>query len=315
MDRLTLQGKDSKPRLKVIYIAGAGRSGSTLLDCLLGQVPTFHSTGELHSLFTRDDPYGGTCGCQLPLRDCTLWSSAIESLNPKALADASAAFKSASRTRNYLLPGLSRFKRQERETYASTIEDLYLAVARQAKAKVLIDSSKIPGLAGLQPLMRQIDMYVVHLVRDPRAVAFSWQRQKTRPTFLKEAAKKRTYSAASSSTRWVASNMAAEWIGKSLYSKKRLRIRYEDLTSDPNRELQNIQSLVNAEPVDVVQANNVANLSVTHTAGGNLSRFNLGEVKLCPDVEWQMKLPRRDKVTCMILSVLLFHRYHYRIRS
>jgi hypothetical protein len=38
-------------RPNVLFVVGSGRSGSTLLDILLGQIPGFFSTGELHSLW------------------------------------------------------------------------------------------------------------------------------------------------------------------------------------------------------------------------------------------------------------------------
>ena len=46
----------------VLYVAGAGRSGSTLLDNLLGQIPGFFSAGELRYVWER----GLIDGRQLP---------------------------------------------------------------------------------------------------------------------------------------------------------------------------------------------------------------------------------------------------------
>jgi hypothetical protein len=59
-------------RIKVLYIAGSGRSGSTFLGQVLGQVPGFCFVGEtLYAWHTFDQHR--LCGCGTPLVDCTFW--------------------------------------------------------------------------------------------------------------------------------------------------------------------------------------------------------------------------------------------------
>ena len=63
--------------VKVLYIAGWGRSGTTLLDNLLGQIEGFTSTGELHNLWQRGLIDGRDCGCGLRLTDCPFWQEVL----------------------------------------------------------------------------------------------------------------------------------------------------------------------------------------------------------------------------------------------
>ena len=46
----TLVSRTERTRLKVLYIAGSGRSGSTLLQNMLGEIESFQALGELCSI-------------------------------------------------------------------------------------------------------------------------------------------------------------------------------------------------------------------------------------------------------------------------
>src|SRR5215472_7373359 len=62
----------------VVYIAGSGRSGSTLLERTLGEIPGFVNVGELIDLFRREASRADRCGCGLPFGDCPFWASVGE---------------------------------------------------------------------------------------------------------------------------------------------------------------------------------------------------------------------------------------------
>lgn len=64
---------------KVIFIAGTGRSGSTLLDLMLGNGPGCFSAGEMYALFWPRRPHhllSSGCICGDP--ECNFWSSLRE---------------------------------------------------------------------------------------------------------------------------------------------------------------------------------------------------------------------------------------------
>ena len=62
----------------VIYITGAGRSGSTLLSNILGQLPGAVSVGELYYLWARGLEDNILCGCGTPVRDCHFWTRVLQ---------------------------------------------------------------------------------------------------------------------------------------------------------------------------------------------------------------------------------------------
>ena len=59
--------------MKVLYIAGVGRSGSTLLERMLGAVPGAVNTGELNAIFSRVSQQDQRCGCGEPFSECPFW--------------------------------------------------------------------------------------------------------------------------------------------------------------------------------------------------------------------------------------------------
>ena len=69
--------------MKLIYISGAGRSGSTLLERVLSSAPGVFGLGEFHCLW-RMDIRELMCACGHRLRDCGFWSRVI----PEARIDA-----------------------------------------------------------------------------------------------------------------------------------------------------------------------------------------------------------------------------------
>src|SRR5205085_9377274 len=70
---IIMTGFDGAP-VRVLLIAGSGRSGSTLLANLLGSVPGVFSAGEMRYLFDRGLRDNRLCGCGVPFRECPVWT-------------------------------------------------------------------------------------------------------------------------------------------------------------------------------------------------------------------------------------------------
>ena len=69
----------AQPLLRVVCVLGWCRNGSTILGNVLGEVPGFFHTGELHFLWKNAAGRGANhwCGCGEPLTGCPLWSQII----------------------------------------------------------------------------------------------------------------------------------------------------------------------------------------------------------------------------------------------
>lgn len=300
---------------RVVYILGWGRSGSTLLDNILGNVRGFCSVGELHYLWSRGLIANRRCGCGQQFRDCAHWRGVVTRLQRDAPEAVDAgAVKSlhdrVARSRRTPLLLLRRRLPDSVRRYQQILRQTYAAILEESGAHTVVDSSKRPSEAAILLADREVDSVFVHIVRDPRAVAFSWQR--VRPTDDPSAGTDMVRrSATESSTRWLAWNIAAEAIGRRA-GDRYIRIRYEDLVATPEHVLARILSVAGAsQRVAPGFPDGVARLSATHSVSGNPSRFGARTVRLRLDEEWRTGLPRRQAALVLAICGALMPRYGY----
>ena len=64
--------------VKVMYIAGWGRSGTTIVDNILNSYDGVFSTGELFYLWSRGLIEKRKCGCGVPFPRCALWGDILD---------------------------------------------------------------------------------------------------------------------------------------------------------------------------------------------------------------------------------------------
>ena len=307
---------------KVVYVVGFGRSGSTLLGNLLGSIDGFFSVGELHMIWRALIRDTG-CGCGERVSRCDVWSTVVEDVSSHPAwpgsADAASllarAEASVVRTRSIraaaaddrrLSSGLRR--------YADLLGALYEAIGRVTGARVVVDSSKTPADAATLRLLPGIDQYLVHLVRDPRAVAYSQGRRQ--PTLdAHRSGEMHRRGIAESSARWVVVNRLADDLRRDVGPDRSTLLRYEDMIDRPVPVVRRIVRLTGEAGDSIPFADErTAILRPSHTVWGNRSRFAHGRVHLRPDEEWKQQRPvARAAVTLMTLPWL--HAYGYRITS
>ena len=302
-------------RLKVIYIAGCGRSGSTILQNMLGEMEGFQPLGELYSIGRRYLEKH-RCGCGEPLDACGHWKAILD----RAFGgfDRTAARRlhhrlHSVRTRHLPLlltsPGRKRVLERTVES-RSAIANLYDAARRQTGCAVLIDSSKDPLFGFSLTALEPVDVYFVHLVRDPRGVAFSGQRSSRLHGRRDRVWQSRSHPA-KTSIMWNFWNFAARGLlGRD--PTRYTRLRYEDLVESPRESLQLILSLV-GEPRDPLPlvSGQMVRLGPSHTIGGNPARYRTGMVKLRPDNEWQDAMTLAHRSLVKALTWPLLGRYGY----
>ena len=68
----------SETRTRVVYVGGTGRSGSTVLANVLGEVPGLVSVGEVRFLWERGILQDRLCGCGDHFSDCPFWSKVLD---------------------------------------------------------------------------------------------------------------------------------------------------------------------------------------------------------------------------------------------
>lgn len=306
-------------RVRVLYIAGAGRSGSTLLECILGELPGVAAAGEVTHLWERGLRQNQLCGCGTPFHECPFWQevrrSALEGLGDRdyeALASARNSLCTFANLPRLALPRLrTRAFQAQLDRYARTLERVYRAVRDVSGARVVVDSSKYPPEAFLLRATDGVDLAVVHLVRDSNAVAYAWQKWKVRPDVHWTRAYMARYPFLKTALGWNAFNLAIGSL-RSLGVPYRL-IRYEDLVRDPRESVLAVARMLHLEPpsLDFLQDGRVV-LRGNHTVSGNPSRFRRGPVELRVDTEWREKAPRLQRALVSLLTFPLRRKYGYR---
>jgi len=304
--------------IDVLYIAGAGRSGSTLLERLLGQLPDTVAVGELRHLW-REDPTRARCGCGRLLPECDFWCAVLEQtgvpISADAFRDMRAAQLEVDRIRfvpRMVAPRLAgREYSRRRADYEAMLRRLYAAVLAVGGGRVVVDSSKDVSTLYLLGQMAGIRLNVLHLVRDSRAVAYSWTKELVRPQVVGQLSYMERYSPARSALDWAYRNVLSGRTGGQ--GLPFMRLRYEDLIADPPRALRRVADfagLAGADPGFVGPAE-IALTRATHTVAGNPMKFGESRLRLRLDNAWQQALPPRDRAVVTALTWPLLWRYGY----
>ncbi|MGI8648847.1 MAG: sulfotransferase family protein [Rubrobacter sp.] len=310
---------DKNDKVKVLYIAGFGRSGSTILANSLGQVPGLFSTGEMNFVWKHTFLENRLCGCGRTLQECPVWSEvfsrAFGGMNEARAQEIMASMHAGARTRHVgkMLTEKGRNELRPRmKEFLSASEKLYRTIPSVTGDRVIVDSSKEPAYGYAVGMIPSVDLRVLHLVRDPRAAAYSWIKQKQQPD-SQDREFMHQKSARDSALLWSTWNAATEALWRD--EKKTgsyLRLRYEDFVSDPKTSLRNILDFIGESDAKLPLTDEAeVRMGVTHTVSGNPNRFDTGSVKLQRDDRWKKQMSKKDLNTVTALTAPLLLRYGY----
>ncbi len=315
---------ETKPghKIPVLLIACAGRSGSTLLDRIIGMHDGFCSAGELRYIWERSFGENQLCGCGLPFDDCAFWGEISRGVFGTEAAQVEAATAASLqrslddlRSAPWLLQShRPAFHRAALHIYSQLIERLYQGILQVSRDRVIVDSSGDPTHGLILSQIPSIELHVVHLVRDPRAVAFSWTRARRRPEIHWTAENMPIAHVKTSATQWMMHNTIAELLSQS--SASYCRLRYEDFVANPDAALSKIllpYDWIHVRPSGIAERKIV--LEPAHTVSGNPMRFKHGSLTIQLDDEWRRAMRPRDRRWVTAITWPLLTRYGYLLRS
>ncbi len=307
---------------RVLYIGGFGRSGSTLVERILGQLPGFCSAGEVVFLWRRGLLENQLCGCGAAFADCDFWTrvgkTAFGGWDQLDAAEMIALQHEVDRNRyipGMVAPRLRPGAQPAVDRYAEALSRLYRAISEVSGAPVVIDASKHASTAFLLRRVPGLDLRVVHLVRDSRGVAYSWTKEVRKPEVTEGDAFMPVYRPSSSALQWLGYNLLFDALG---LLDDTMVLRYEALMSDPASALRRI--LAHARQPVTPEAfsflgDGWVDLGVDHTVAGNPMRFHRGRLDLRLDQAWTTKLPARDRKVVTAITWPLQLRYGYSKRT
>jgi hypothetical protein len=307
--------------VRVIYIGGWGRSGSSVLANLLGSHPEAASIGEPRYLWDRGVLDQRKCGCGSKVPDCGFWTQSFAQaavpLTAEIALEQTRSVGSRAILRQMLAQIFGRVGqyRQRRRPELGRLLRIYRAAARVADASVLVDASKSPPYAINLLDAENIELYFLHLVRDPRAVAHSWARKRASKDAPGDYLPR--YSVLKCILYWYVFNLAGLYFRRRRGVRYRL-LRYEDFASQPRETVEMIlrENDLPAEGLDWDNSH-TARVAPQHSISGNPSRFDTGVVGITPDEEWRsaMSAPRRWLVTLLCAPLLPVFGYRFNARA
>jgi hypothetical protein len=312
---------DVTTRPKVLYIAGSSRSGSTMLDLLLGELDGYVATGELRNLWGHGLVEGWLCGCREPIRSCPFWRSVLEQAGLDGVEPAWVDETQRLHVRLRLRPlvRIWLFRRfglrlpPRLASYRKLMADLYGGVVDVSGARVVVDSSKRPVNVMLLAACADVDLFVLHLVRDPRAVANSWRRERENPANPTGKGTK-VFHPLVTGARWLGWNAVIHAVVRRWLGPRYMRLRYEELAQDPANFLNRITTMVEGRPrsASAFLDGRRAKLGPNHTAVANPSyRFQSGEITIRRDEAWREQMRTKDKLFATLPTLPLLHAYGY----
>lgn len=306
----------SSPRPIVLYIAGVGRSGSTIMDTVLGSDQSCEGLGEVAKLGQLRNETEHRCGCGRVLADCPFWTSVVTEWRSN-MSDAQVQMFPELQSR-FEGMGCSRFRHRkdrpnagEVAAYATQTAALFRAIASVGGRPVSVDSSKTPGRLAALAANSQIELFAVHLVRDSVGTARSLRKaiEKAPERGIDEEIE--GDGAMVAAAHWVRRNVQVEAVLRRRLPRRYMRVRYEDFASDPCGVLEGVSQLVGFDLSETARrAAEGVRMRSRHSVAGNRLRLS-GAVQLRSTDRQGGHLTGRDYLVKCATWPLMRH-YGYR---
>lgn len=257
---------------KYLYILGYGRSGSTLLDRLLGSHPEILSVGEIgrfHNCLKERERMPTYCACGEKLFECQHWGAIL-----KKLAEIDYCKLSFNDFNEFLLKEIFIIK---------------------PDANVIVDSSgNLPRLKALlnSELYREFEFKIVYLTRDARGVIYSasnrgYNNGEWKPSLLR------------ATLSWRIRNEQFLYYFSFLSDLDKLHVTYEQLTDESEATIRNIISLIGLDYHNVF--NDIGKI-IHHTFAGNIGVRSASRFIIKSDRGWESGLSRSQKRIISLLT-------------
>lgn len=228
--------------MRLISISGSGRSGSTFLSVLLTQNVDVFNLGQIRD-FWRAYTQQAICSCGEPLSNCVIWSTVVKQVfgaSPQAglqeMHDWMMAFrKDAESLLDWTDASALAMLASRHKNYLTRLEAFLKASQQVSQSNTLLEFSKSPEIALACSLIKNMELHVLNLVRDPRAVALSWEKKEDRDAAIR-------YTHVWVKRQQILNRMSTV-LGKRFFS-----LRYEDLTRTPKPMIEKILAWAELQP-------------------------------------------------------------------
>ncbi len=305
-------------KIPVLFIGSVPRSGSTIMSDLLNENPHMVNIGELVHLWQRGVIENNLCGCGHAFDACEFWSEVgqiafggwdrISGERMRTLQ------LRADRTRHIpslMVPSTARFFATSITQYGAVMSRVLRAVLEVSDKPMIVDTSKHISTALLLRQLPDVDLRILHVVRDPRGVANSWSKIITRPEVQGGDAEMDTLHPGRIGLRWL-------WFNWAFSNMDRLgvpttMVRYEDFVQNPAETLDQIFDFAGLEPMaqSLFASEEPLILDGGHSVSGNPLRLESKPVQLRVDEQWRTDLDPKMRSLVSAVTRPMLGRYRY----
>ncbi|MCM0621833.1 sulfotransferase [Nocardioides bruguierae] len=303
-------------RLPLIYVASIGRSGSTLLESRLGQMPGVATVGELHLLPHEALSPERPCACGNLVTNCPVWSEIIREFGLSGREEMAPSLRmfreqhNAGRTLRpmelvrMLIKGVSRRNLRYAQNTLEILEMYSSLLARDAlRPVILVDSSKDPYR--LHALLKSglFDMTVVHVWRNPTAYLFAVSKRFIRGNESPGALDiRRIVYSVRQVLAWNVQNAVILLAARSVPADRRLSLAYEDYVLDLDESVTSVLECTSSNVA--LRLKNEGSTVPTHTVAGNPTRYRSQEIVV--DDAWRRELEPGYSLLAKVLGAPVF---------
>jgi hypothetical protein len=211
---------------KVIYVMGAGRSGSTILGVTLGNCEGVFYAGELDKWLLRS----GEPKLKGEQRT-TFWKKVKGEVVDAGSLYGPTAHRYLERSSALFTFRGRSVRRRIRGSYLRVMGELYRAIAANAAATHVVDTSHYPLRARQLQSLEGIELYLLLLIREPQQVIASFARGDVQePRF--NPAKTRAY--------LLLTHLLSAWVFCKHPPQRRFVLANEDFAADPEGVLRSL---------------------------------------------------------------------------
>jgi len=255
---------EDQPRL--LYIMGTARSGTTVLQVLLGQSPGVSSAGELSHIFRDGFVQDSECSCGRRTSECAFWTAVREGLpgSREEMERRNRLVRSVEWHAAFPALAAGMVPAGRWRSYCDLQRHLLRAVARASGADTIVDDSIYPGRALALDRCLPGRVAVICLLRSPGGLQSAFSRPN------RDEQRPKSAFAALAYYVWVALSVRVTlWRLRGPV----LRLTFEDLRRDPEGVMDRIETWSGLDLGDVRRGLQVGeSFPVGHVVTGNRLR-------------------------------------------
>lgn len=304
---------------KIIYIMGHSRSGSTIFDIMLSNASNVVGVGELKNLEKVGFINNDYCSCGSHVDECSFWSKIKQDLEDSGFDDfekQNNLIDSVDGHKRYFYEYLEKTKSsiEKTDSYLNYNNHIFSSILKNSNANSVVDSSKMPTRGYFLSLMEDFDVYLLHIVRDPRAVC--WSMYKPLKKDLANGVQRDMPGKPIMKTikSWIGNAVISLKVKEQLKDKYML-INYDRLIQENEIVLDEISKFTDIDFSEVAaMIKRDDEFTKFHTVAGN--RLRMAEkIKLKYDDSWKKKLSLFQKSYITLLTFPLLKKFGFKVFS